>query len=305
MKKNTLNVGTGIALYLLLAVGILTLALAPVTGWACPETETRIAERAEYVEFDGVTWWARVDEFHEVAGKLFPEEKADPLPVQTAADSIMRGFLPNGIIRVTAKIHLMTVGDQMFGLTKLENAVIGIKKEYLPWVEMVVHCVFGEDAPVCGETISLCLLWAEDGYTAEQIFPSYVDHIIIGYAYFNGKREDMTNIGFGYWDGDGNPDLGLTAGFTDEPEAVPEPEPEPQQEPEPEKQPEQEKESEQEKINDNTKQTEKTDNSCGSSQGNDSGKNCESAKPAEQNCYKLQLNLNLDFLFQWCHKIFK
>lgn len=266
----------------------LMILLVPACSLACDEIPEAAVSGA-YTEFYDLSFWARVDEFHEVAGLLRPDEDVPTLPVQHAADCVMRGFLPNGIIRVAAQIRVLAAGETLFGLAQLTNTGIGIRTEYVPLAEDIIHRELGEETPLCGGSVSLCLLAAYNQTVAERIFPSYVDHIIIGYAYFNGKRDDLAAIAMGDWDGDGQLDLGLTAGWTDEPEAPETQDETPQEE---EKQPEDEKKPEQEDEKRPEPETPKKENTA---------QKCDEGVKSQKTCWKIELDFHL--LIQRCQQL--
>lgn len=210
---------------------LLCLLLLPVGGLACPETENET-----FLTYTDPTVWAQTEEFLEVAGMLRPDELVQILPVQNPKGCVMRGFLPNGIIRVPARLRVILAGETILGLRVFGNTAVQIGTAYAPIVEEIVKRELGEEAELSAAAISACILyWLPDGSVTERVFPSYVDHFIVGQVLFNlGVAEgDLAVIAIGDWNGDGLLDLGLTAGNAPEPQK-PEPEPEPEKTPEPE-----------------------------------------------------------------------
>lgn len=267
MKRETWK-QIGIML-LMIAVGALLALLFMPTGQAC----TELPPSTQFVEYTDTTYWAVDAETRELAGMLRPCEDVPTLPVQDVHGRI-RGFLPGGFsIRVAARLKVFSAGGLLLGMTAKDDTVIRIRPELLPVVQEIVWREIGEGTMVCGGSVSTCILhMGADSTITERLATQYAGAVSVGFVYFNVDitAGDYVEIVVCDWDGDGSLDLCLMTGSAPEPVKTPEPEPE---------------------VSEPDKPA------------------CErqepaAAKPASQECWKLEIEFNFHVLLQHCKKIF-
>lgn len=262
----------GALLLCLLVCALLVFAgLLIPKGYACEEQATG------YETYTDTTWWAVESETRELCGMLRPCEQVATLPAQSTGVRV-RGFLEDGgCIRVAARLRVISAGGQLLGLTALNNTAVRIRQDMLSAVQEIVWREIGEGTEVCGGSVSTCILHLmEDSAVSERLATTYSGFVSVGYVLFNVdiSRTDLVEIVICDWDGDGLPDLCLRTGSA----------PEPVKEPEPD-------------IPESKADT-------GESERKETKANESAAKPASQECWKLELHWSFDLLLQRCKKVF-
>ena len=271
-QENRTNLGI---LLLCILIGTLLLlggGLLIPHGYACVE------QAPAYETYTDTTWWAVDAETRELCGMLRPCEQVVTLPVQSTGIRV-RGFLENGCcIRVAARLKVLSAGGQLLGLTALDNTAVRIRQDMLAVVQEIVWREIGEGTLVCGGSVSTCILhMAADSTITERLATQYSGAVSVGFVYFNVDitAGDYVEIVVCDWDGDGTLDLCLMTGSA----------PEPVKEPEPD-------------IPESKADT-------GESERKETKANESAAKPASQECWKLEIEFNFHVLLQHCKKIFE
>ena len=159
--------------------------------------------------------WAVSTQQH-ITGVLAPDQIEDYMGMQDPPKPFIRGFLDNGLVREKGVQYFDTDSrGNLYGFTKMRTSVY-VSPDYADLVNEIVYAVCGipeGEKLTAADYIAATYYFADDYYVGHRFFKANVKTWKVGRVTVNEGR-DTFDLYMGDWDGDGAPDLGFAAGWT-------------------------------------------------------------------------------------------